>query len=303
MAVNQHRPTMSNPGPSWGYWIIASGEKYLPACIFRTGLNIGIFIAMLFMHQQRRASAAYWTALTGRKPSLFEQFRHFAAFTEGLVMKLRASRQLPHFEFAPEAHKSGFLELCASPKSALLGTFHVGYSDMMGCMLSGFDRQIRMVRLRVGNSLDTEKIASTFAGKVGFLWVDNHEEFIFRLKDAIQSGELIGLQCDRLEFASKTDVFDFIGERRAFPMTIYHLAYLFQCPVVFSFTGPLQRSGKIEVYTSPVFHPCESKQANAAASKSHFQAVLDVLQSYLRKNPELWFNFIPLNREVSDRDV
>jgi predicted LPLAT superfamily acyltransferase len=304
LEVIKNTPTISNPGPSWGYWIIAFCEKYLPACVFRLGLNIGIFIAVLIMHKQRRASAAYWIALTGRKPSLFEQFRHFAAFTEGLVLKLKASRnKLPSFVFAADANEVSFIELCSSSKQVLFGTFHVGYSDMMGCMLSDFDRQISMVRLQVGNSLDLEKMASTFAGQVKFLWINDPQDLIFCLKDAMQRGESIGLQCDRLGFGSKTEYFEFLGKRCEFPMTIYHLAHMFQCPVVFSYTGPLQSTGVIEGYTSPTFTPCEFKQANLEAAMQHFQTVLDVLQTHLQKHPDLWFNFIPLNRGLPDSNA
>ena len=226
-------PTTANPGPLWGYRIIALFERWLPSFIFNGLLGAGTFVALFFMKERRRHASDYWQALTGRPPGLLEQFRHFRAFMDGLVLKLKSGRGVyPDFHFNSDAFADEFMELCRSPRQALFGTFHVGHSDMMGCMLKNFDRRISLIRLRVGNSWDTDILESAFAGIVRFLWINNPDEFIFQLKGAVQDGQSIGMQCDRTEFSSKMGAFDFLGTRREFPVTIYHLASLFKLPVV-----------------------------------------------------------------------
>jgi len=302
--VNTPAVRTANPGPRWGYRIIAFVERNFPAAVFRFALGIGTFIGLLCMPVQRKYSALYWQVLTGKRPTLRQQYRHFRSFMDGLVLKLQAGRgKLADFQFAEGAHREAFIELCASPAPALFGTFHVGHSDMMGGMLRDFNRRVAMVRHRVGNSMDTEVLGESFAGYLRFLWINDPANFIFDLKEAIQGGESVGLQCDRTEFSSKTGCFAFIGARREFPMTIYFLADLFKCPVVFSFTGPLQASGRIEVYTTPVFHPGPDRKENLAASHRHFQDVLNRLEEHLRRYPELWFNFGPLNRECQNKEA
>lgn len=293
-------PELSNPGPDWGYSILAVLEKYLPEVIFGPLLDAGTLVALLLMREKRRYSAEYWLAVTGRTPAFGEQFRHFRSFMQGLILKLRAGRgKFPEFEFSQDAHQAEFVELCASPRQILFGTFHVGYSDMMGCMLKSFNRQLSMVRLQVRNSLDTEIIGSRFSGFVRFLWINNPEDFIFQLKEAVENGQSIGLQCDRTQFASKMGEFSFLGARRQFPTAIYSLADLFKMPVVFAFTGPVEASNRIHVYTSPVFFPGDDQRKNSEAAAIHFQKILDTLESHLKRHPHLWFNFLPLNKVAS----
>lgn len=296
-------PKVSNPGPLWGYYVIAFLEKYLPGFIFRWLLGAGTFIGWLVMPTQCRHSRDYLRQVTGRKPGISLQYRHFRAFMDSLVLKLQAGRgKLPEICFAGNAHEESFVALCNSPDPVLFGTFHVGYSDMIGGMLKTFDRRISMVRLRVGNSMDTKVLEKAFDGYVNFLWINDPAEFIFALKDAVQSGSSIALQCDRVTAGSKLGNFDFLGARRIFPMTIYHLAELFRMPVVFAFTGPFTPGQPLEVYTSPVYWPGNNREENRENAKHHFQAVLKRLECHLQNHPELWFNFLPLNEEVHDEN-
>lgn len=290
--------TVTNPGPRGGFRMIAILERYLPAFLFQWLLNAGTFIALLLMKESRGHSREYLRRINGRDPSLGELYRHFRAFMDCFVIKLQTGRgKFPEFTFAPDAHKEAFVELCQSPDAALFGTFHVGYADMMGCMLKVFNRRISMVRLRVGNSMDTEVIGQAFADTMNFIWINDQSDFIFALKNAVQDGASIALQCDRIEFGGKLGHFDFLGTRRAFPMTIYYLADLFRLPVVIAYTGHLQPDGRIPVYTSPVYHPGENRRESLERGRKHFQSVLKSLECHLQKHPELWFNFLPLNRE------
>lgn len=294
--------TPANPGPSWGYSVISILEKFLPRPVFNVLLDMGTFVGLLVMPAQRINSREYLKLILGHPPRLRDQYRHFRAFMTGLVLKLRAGRQkYPEFIFSPDAIPDAFIELCESPTQVLFGTFHVGYSDLMGCMLKQFDRRVSMVRLKVRNSRDTTVMESAFKEYVSFIWINEAEEFIFRLKEAIESGKSVGLQCDRTQFGSRLESFQFLGSRREFPFTIYHLSVLFRLPVVFSFTGPLSPDSTIEVTTSPVFIPSADRRESLELARIHFQEVLNKLESHLRKYPHLWFNFTPLNRKINDR--
>jgi len=288
-----------NPGPSWGYAFISFLERVSPGWFFGFILSIGTLVGMLCMGRQRRHSRDYHEALFGKKPGLRQQFRQFRAFMDALVIKLQAGRGvLPRFEYLAEADKGSFEQLMASGQQAFMGTFHVGYSDMMGCMLKTFDRRISLIRLRVGNSMDTDVLQKLFGDMVRFLWINEPDEFIFRLKQAVDDGETIGIQCDRTEFSSRTDVFEFLGARRRFPTTIYHMANLFKLPVAFAFTGRRSKDGVISVYTSPIYRPVEDRVESLKSAHAHFQGVLSDLERHLQQYPELWFNFLPLNERV-----
>ncbi len=284
-----------NPGPSWGYRFLCACDAAVPEIIFRPARKFGTWVAVANMAEQRRHSREYLRAILGREPRLREIFGHFFAFQEFLMLRLRVAHGLAHRgELAPDA--DGFHELLATGEPALLGTFHIGHSDLTGFLLGRQEkRRVFMVRQRVGNSHDTEVLGAQFASWVSFIWVNEPENLLFALKDAIAAGGSVALKCDRLEFSAKTEAFEFLGARRLFPFTIYHLALIFQRPVVLC-VGLPAGPGKSTVESSPLFRPDRSgKAANLARARDHFQAFLARIEVFLRADPLLWFNFTPLN--------
>jgi predicted LPLAT superfamily acyltransferase len=203
MAVS-HRAAR-NPGPNWGYRFICACDSLLPEIIFRPLRKLGTWVALANMTAQRRHSREYLTALLGHPPPLRLLFAHFFAFEEFLLLRLRVAHGLAHRgELAADA--VGFRELLATNEPALLGTFHIGHSDLTGFLLGRQEgRQVHMVRQRVGNSHDTEILGAQFAQWVKFIWVNEAENMLFALKDAIAAGGSVALKCDRLEFSAKTE--------------------------------------------------------------------------------------------------
>lgn len=284
-----------NPGPSWGYRFMCACDAVLPEFIFRPMRMIGTWVALANMPAQRAHSRAYLTAITGRAPTLRAIFRHFFAFEEFLLLRLRVANGQPHRgELTPDA--TGFRALLVSGEPALFGTFHVGHSDLTGFLLGAEEnRRVFMVRQRVENSHDTEVLGARFAQWVTFIWVNDAANLLFALKDAVAAGGSVALKCDRLEFSAKTEPFQFLGAARLFPFTIYHLSLIFRRPVVLS-VGLPDGPGRSVVHGSPVFVPDDAgKAANLARARAHFQDFLTRLEAILRADPLLWFNFLPLN--------
>jgi len=289
-----------NPGPSWGYGFLLWAERWWPRWIFRTGLMAGTWIGLAFMPAQRAHSRAYLKVVLGRTPGLLEVWRHFFAFTEFLVLKLRIARGAPIDGVLEPENAAEFDALVQSPRPALFGTFHFGCSDLLGYLLGRDGRRVSILRLRVDNSDDTRWLGERFGGAVSFLWVNNPADLVFNLKSAIDAGESLALKCDRLEFSAKTEPFRFLGATRLFPFTIYHLAILFARPVAFCLALPGPKKDVLRVFASPVFvpDPAATRAANLARAREHFQRVLDRLETLVREQPLLWFNFLPLNPEV-----
>jgi len=288
-----------NPGPSWGYRFLCACDAVVPEFIFRPARMLGTWVALANMPAQRAHSRAYLRAVTGREPTLRQVFRHFFAFEEFLMLRLRVAHGLAHRgDLAPDA--TGFREILASGEPALLGTFHLGHSDLTGFLLGPQEqRRVFMVRQRVGNSHDTEVLGARFASWVTFIWVNDPSNLLFALKDAIAAGGSVALKCDRLEFSAKTEAFEFLGARRLFPFTIYHLALIFRRPVVLCLGLPAG-PGHSTVVSSPLFRPDGAgKPANLARARAHFQEFLTRIEAYLRHDPLLWFNFTPLNPPAS----
>jgi predicted LPLAT superfamily acyltransferase len=285
-----------NPGPSWGYRFFRWCDRLIPEAVFRPMRLAGTAVALAVMRTPRRHSREYLCAVFGRAPTRREVFRHFFAFTEALLLKLRVINGRPHrCDLAEDS--TGYREWLPAGYPVLLGTFHIGPSDLLGFMLGSREhRLVHLVRLRVGNSHDTERLAAQAADYVRFVWVNDPRELLFALKNAAESGGAIAMQCDRLEFSARAEAFEFLGARRLFPFTIYELARLFQRPVILSF-GVQESATRSVLHDSPVYRPAaaESREASHARAREHFQAFLRKLEVMLRAHPYLWFNFTPLN--------
>lgn len=285
-----------NPGPSWGYHFLRGCDRVLPEAVFRPLRAIGTAIAMAGMPAQRRHSREYLATVLGRPPTRRDVWRHFFAFEEALMVKLRVVNGRPHRTvYAPGA--GDFRAWLEGGGPVLLGTFHVGVSDLLGCQIGGYlHREVYVVRQRVANSHDTDKLAERFSGRLHFLWVNEPAEMIFALKAAAATPAAIALQCDRLEFTARTELFEFLGVRRRFPFAIYHLALIFERPVLLSVGIPDGPSLAV-LHASPRFdpRPGEPRPEALARARNHFQAFLCQLEALLRRQPYLWFNFTPLN--------
>lgn len=288
-----------NPGPSWGYQFMRGCDRLLPELVFRPLRAAGTAVAVACMPAQRRHSREYLRTVLPDRPRLRDVFRHFLAFEESLMLRLRVINGLQHrCDPAPDA--VGFPEWLGRDFPVLLGTFHVGVSDLLGFVLGHRERRlVHIVRLRVGNSHDTERLFAKFGDWVRLVWINEPAELVFALKEAAAQPGAIAMQCDRAEFSSRLEPFEFLGATRLFPFTIYELARLFDRPVILSVGVPATPDRSV-LHDSPIFrpNPAEPREATRARAREHFQAFLRRLEKLLRQHPYLWFNFTPLNPAV-----
>ncbi len=287
--------SLRNHGPTWGFRFLQNFQR-LPGAFTRPLLMFGTWIAVARMPQQRQYSRDFLSLIYGRPARLLEVWRHFYCYLDMLLLRLRVAGGAPPRAAIDPATGADFEALMATGEQAFFGTFHFGHSDLLGFLLPNRGRRVAMMRLRVANSADTEMFAKQFAGAVTFIWVNEPEELLFAMKSAVERGDSVAMQCDRFQFSSKTEAFAFLGARRLFPFTIYHLALLFERPVVFNFGLP-DGAGGTRVIASPVFRgdPALDRKANLERARGHFQGVITHLESLVRQHPLLWFNFLPLN--------
>ncbi|MBE2215376.1 MAG: hypothetical protein IAE82_15995 [Opitutaceae bacterium] len=299
--MNTPLPPRRNPGPSGGYRLLRALDRVLPEAIFRPLRAAGTLVAMAGMAEQRRHSYDYLTVALARRPTWRDVFRHFFAFEEVLMTRLRVINGQPHQSvFAPGSEDlRAWLE---SGTPALLGTFHVGVTELQGCQIAmKLHHPMHVVRLRVGNSHDTEKLEELFGDRLHFIWINEPAEMLLALKDAAATHGSIALQCDRPGYSARSEAFEFLGARRVFPFTIYHLAQIFQRPVLFA-VGVPDGPDRARLHAIPRYEPRpgEPRAEALARARVHFQGFLQMVEEILREHPYLWFNFTPLNPVAPD---
>jgi predicted LPLAT superfamily acyltransferase len=141
-------------------------------------------------------------------------------------------------------------------------------------------------------------LARRYASHVTFIWINDWSRLILAMNDALRAGCSLAMQCDRPEYSSKLEPFQFFGAERCFPFTIYHLAIMHERPVILSYAIPDQHDpAETVVFMLPIFHPAPEvgREANFAAARAHFQAFLAAVEAQLRLTPFLWFNFTAMN--------
>ncbi|HEY1793648.1 MAG TPA: hypothetical protein VGG34_12080 [Opitutaceae bacterium] len=247
------------------------------------------------MARQRACSREYLRNVLPTVPRLRDIHRHFFAACDSLMLRLSVANGRRH-SCALEEGAGDFSAWLSEGGPVLLGTFHIGNSDLTGYMLAGQEkRKVHLVRMRVGNSHDTEALGLRFGGLLHFVWVNDPQELLFALKEAGSGGDAVAMQCDRAEHSSKTEMFEFLGDRRQFPFTIYYLSLIFGRPVILSFGAPEGRDRSV-VHASPAFAPLpgETRRAALERARAHFQAFLARVEKHLRSNPWQWLNFRPL---------
>jgi predicted LPLAT superfamily acyltransferase len=262
--------------------------------LFNALTDLGVWAAVVLFREPRRNSRDYLTAVLGRRPSLRDTWRHYREFTTMHMVRLRAAAGLPHL-CRPLPSCDDFTALMRSGRPALLGSFHIGNSDLLGFFLGQYPCHVHMVRFRLGDSVFLSQFADKSHARLSFIWVNEQENLLFAIKQAVQSGGSIAMKCDRVGYSAKLEAFEFLGAQRWFPFTIYHLGILFEMPVTFCVGSPAG-SDRSDVRGFPVFEPNgDSKAMNLQRARAHFQQVLTEIEASLRANPYLWFNFDPLN--------
>lgn len=282
---------------TWSTAVLRGASRMLPDFGFTFFAGVGAWVAVAFLGESRRNSRRYLTAVLGRPPLLRDIWRHYQEFMRMHMLRLRVAGGQPHF-CRQSSGCEEFSTLMASGRPALLGSFHIGNSDLLGFFMGQFRRHVYMIRFRLGDPNFLTQLAAQCSSWVTFIWVNEKENLLFAIKQAMDSGGTIAMKCDRVGYSSKLEAFEFLGAQRLFPFTIYHMGMMFKRPVTFCVSIP---SGPNEsaVRGFPVFEPDGgSKASNLRRARLHFQDILTEIEALLRLNPYLWFNFAPLNPEA-----
>lgn len=281
-----------NPGPPFGYRFLRLCDRVLPEPLFRPLRAAGTAVAVAAMPAQRATSRHYLGLVLGRSPTLGDVWRHFLSLEESLMLKLRVANGRQH-TCTYGTGGDDFRAWMRTGGAVLLGTMHVGDSDLLGFRLAKEGpARVVIVRRRVGNSHDTEALQRFVGPALRLVWINEPDEMLIALKQAGEDGAAVALQCDRADHSARTAEFEFLGARRPFPITIYHLAAIFQRPVLHSVGISTGATSSI-LHASPAFtpRPGERRAEVVARGLEHFQDWLRRLEGILRDHPYAWHNF------------
>ncbi|HEY2904143.1 MAG TPA: lipid A biosynthesis acyltransferase [Polyangia bacterium] len=116
-------------------------------------------------------------------------------------------------------------------------------------------------------------------------------DFVLRLKERIEAGELLALLGDRAGLTDRAVEVDFLGGKALLPTGPYMLAAMLGCPVYLTF-GLYHEPNRYDLYCEPFAERVTlARGAREADARAYAQRFADRLEHYCRLAPDNWFNF------------
>jgi predicted LPLAT superfamily acyltransferase len=116
-------------------------------------------------------------------------------------------------------------------------------------------------------------------------------DFVLRLKERIDGGELVAVLADRVGLGDRSAEVELLGGRVLLPSGPYMLAAALRCPVYLTF-GLYREPNRYHLYCEPFAERIELPRATRdAAARAYVQRFAARLEHYCRLAADNWFNF------------
>ncbi len=255
----------------------------------------------LFDRPARTASRAWFRVVHGEEPTWGAVYRHILRFSQVTLDRIFLLRgRTSGFTVTRTGHHH-LTEAIARGRGAVLLGAHLGSFEAMragadqdGVPLNilGHFKNARMINA-LFEQLDPGKAARVIHIEAGSV------EFIFKVQERIDAGELVAVLGDRTGLNEKTVTVQFFGRPARFPVGPFMLAAVLKCPVFLTFGlyhEPNRYDLSCEPFADVVVLPRKQRQAHLEELVQRFATRLEDL---CRRAPDNWFNFYDFWRDAS----
>ncbi|MBS1212576.1 MAG: putative acyltransferase [Proteobacteria bacterium] len=247
---------------------------------------------VLFSRQARRASRRFLGRALGRPAALPDVFRHYHTFAATILDRvyLLSGRQ---DDFDIEMYgEEALLDQLAGGRGCLLLGSHLGSFDVLRA-LAEKRPEIRVRPLMYGgNAVKINTVLNALNPRLAAQVISIGEpDSLLRVKDAIDSGEVVGILGDRDVLDDKSVECRFFGQPCRLPAGPLLLAGLLGTPVVLFFglyEGGRRYRVRFELLTSGIRLDRDRRTQQVADWTRQFAGRLE---HYCRQAPYNWFNF------------
>jgi predicted LPLAT superfamily acyltransferase len=242
----------------------------------------------------RAASRDYLRRVLGRAPGWRDLWLHFFAF---------ASCTLDRIFLLSKRHQSIEVDVdrpeevraaVARQTGCLLFVAHFGSSeslrliavDRRGLPLSILlDRKHGRMLTELLEELNPELASSIIDAS------ERGPQLVLTLKEAVQSGKMLGIMVDRALATDRSVTVDFLGSRARVPVGPWQMAHALQVPIILGFGvyhGGNRYTAHFELFAETLRLPRENREAAIASAAQRYA---NRLEHYARSAPYNWFNF------------
>lgn len=270
-------------------------------CLFRyAGVRIGYAAVALtvpfYMLFRRKNAAAIYGYLHERQgfsrwKSLYSVYRNHLIFGEMLIDRFACYAGRSHLFRIEIDDPDTFGRLSAGSNGFLMASAHAGNFEMAGYLLHQDAKKIHGL-IYEGETATLQQNRRKVLAKnhIDMIPVRNDLSHLFRMRQALDAGDVVCLPCDRLWGSDKTEEVMLLDAPARLPAGGFLVAATLGRPMMACFamkTGTYAYRVHVHMLSDEADHTMPVKQ-QAARMASRYAAALD---SMLRQYPLQWFNF------------
>jgi predicted LPLAT superfamily acyltransferase len=298
-----------------GIWFFVWCSTALGRGVSRLVLRLVVLYYALAHRSLRRVSSGYLARVHG-KATFAMVYRHVLRFAEAMLDRAFIVRgKLDHFTVTHQGHEH-LQALVRARRGAILLGAHLGSFEAMriqgdrhGLRINflGYFKNARMLNSAL------EKLSP--GSNARFIPIEGSSvDFVLRVKERIEAGELVAIMGDRLGPSSagsesRAATVDFLGGKADLPTGAYVLASLLKCPIVLTF-GLYRAPDRYELHCEPFAEEVRLPRSGGSASggvkgsgereaalQAYAQRFASRLEHFVRLAPDNWFNFYEFWRQ------
>jgi predicted LPLAT superfamily acyltransferase len=252
-------------------------------------------IAAYFLAFSRRARASsreYLGRVLGRPARLRDIARHYLTFARTLQDRVYflAGRTA---EFTVEQHGAAVVEKAlAKGRGCILLGAHLGSFEVLR-VVGSLERKLPVnVLLYPDNATNTERMAAELCPELTARVIPlGRPETLLRVRECLESGEIVGLLGDRALKSDRTVRCDFFGAAASFPQGPLLLAAILKAPVVLFF-GIYLGGRRYALHFEPFAEQIDiGRKERGARLRPWIARYAARVEHYCRLAPYNWFNF------------
>jgi predicted LPLAT superfamily acyltransferase len=283
--------SVAERGSVFGVWFMVAVCRFFGRRVGRALMGPLVLYFVVFAPGARRASRDFLKRI-GLPHGFRAVFAHCLRFghctLDRLFWALGDSRRF-QVTCAGREHLDA---LVAARRGALLLGAHLGSFEAMRGMAAEQAMPLNIVgyfkNARLVNGV-LERLNPAAATRV--IGVEPGVDFVLKLKERIEAGELVALLADRVGVGDRVVESTFLGELVPFPAGPYWLAAAIGCPVYLTF-GLYREPNRYDLYCEPFAERIElPRGARDEGARRYAQRFAERLEHYCRLAPDNWFNF------------
>ena len=257
----------------------------------RVFLAIVIFYYTLFHPGMRRSSRQYLAKL-GRPHGFWDAYRHSLSFGQCIVDRVFFVRGKTSVFSVDRTGHEHLARLHEERRGAILLGAHLGSFQAMRAFAE--EKKLRINVLV--NNLNAQMINRVLVGlnpdiNVRVLEVNAGLDFIFKVRERIEAGELVAIMGDRVGPDGRQATVPFLGEPARFPTGAYQMAASLDCPIYLTI-GLYRGGNRYSLFCEPFAeHLKLPRKGRPEALAALAQRYAERLEHYCREQPDNWFNF------------